>query len=102
MIDMYLRADDEAALIKALPMFRATDENGAEIWRTASHRHALDVIGTIHAPVVVDSKGEIVSGGDPIPGYHANLRLFGEGEKFEADVPEDLIVKPAHPRRAWA
>lgn len=95
MIDLYLRAESEAALIAALPMFR---EDGH--WITASHAHALDVIGTFYTPVELDADGKIVGGGEALPGYHANLRLIDEG--LADQIPAEIIVTPETPMRVWA
>lgn len=92
MIDLYLRAADEAALIAALPMLRQNGE-----WVTASHKHALAVRGTIYTrPVSIE---EI-----PIAkeGYHADLRLFGEGEAWYHVIPQEMIVYPKTPDFKWA
>lgn len=104
MTDLYLRADSAAALVAALALFRSEDGNGSAVWRTASHSHALDVIGTLYEPFQVNSKGEVIGGGQAKPGYHANLRLFGAGEGIKKDIPASIILDPAPetPERIWA
>lgn len=98
MITLYLRAPDRDALIEALP-FLAFDDDGAVGY---TDRYALDLIG----PVVV---GDAVIGGDGetvvTPAamddrYHANLRLLDAS--LAAQVPDRLLVTPAHPMREWA
>lgn len=32
----------------------------------------LDIIGTLYTPLITDTNGEYVSGGDQLPGYHVN------------------------------
>jgi hypothetical protein len=58
---------------------------------------ALDVIGTLFTPVVMDEEGEtVISGGDPLPGYHVNLA---------GNIPagwEAFAVEVSTPRRKFA
>lgn len=97
MISVCLKADDEAALIEALRAFRDGDN-----WITASHYHALDVIGTLYTPGSVEGEGRAIVPTDPKPGYHANLRLFGEGETLLPSIRAEIIVCPSSPERVWA
>jgi hypothetical protein len=86
MIDLRLRFPDEASAIAALPALRGTDENGSGVWLTASHTHALDIIG----PVGADSR------------WHANLRLLPGADPAIATAAEPFAVVPADPVRVWA
>lgn len=56
----------------------------------------LDIIGTIYTPVVFDEDDiDIVSGGEPLPGYHVNSIPAVDGW-------EDYLVTPATKRRVFA
>lgn len=103
MIDLYLRAADEAELIAALPFARGEDEEGNPLWLAAGDGWALDLIG----PLVIDagSYGEDGEEIEPpvIDGrYHANLRTTSA--ELAASVPEGVIVtpEPGTPVRVWA
>jgi hypothetical protein len=71
----YLRFPDEATAITVLAAYRTEDDT----WITASHSHALDVIGEI----------------PECAGWHAN---------FIGDLPEswaDYVVTPEQPVRVF-
>jgi len=47
---------------------------------------AVDVIGIFYTPVVTDTEGEYVSGGNPLPGYHVNMiPAIPEWEKYRVE-----------------
>jgi len=100
--DLYLRADSESALAVAMPWFRREDA-----WVTASHHHALDLIGPITTtPAILDENGEVVTPAMIDGRYHANLRLFGDHPDREAILAGLEAVRidpePATPSRVWA
>lgn len=98
MIDLRLRFVDEAAAIAALEAFR-----GGDGWLTASHHHALDVIGALYAPPVLDDVGEVVAPGALLGGWHANLRLLDHPDADSvAAALEPYRVEPVNPAREWA
>lgn len=55
----------------------------------------LDIIGTIYTDVVTSSDGDVLSGGEPLPGYHINTI---------PEVPgwEQYRIEPASKRRVFA
>ena len=86
MITYYLRFPDEATGMAALAAagFTATDEDGATVVITASHSHALDVIGPLWI------------GGILLEGWHVN---------FIGTLPDDwqqYVVMPKRPARVFA
>lgn len=56
----------------------------------------LDIIGTIYTPIVLDEDDiEIVSGGEPLPGFHVNtIPAIPAWEQYR--------VNPASKRRVFA
>lgn len=77
MIDLYLRATNEATLAAALPWLRGVGEDDEPIWLEASEGHALiPGVVIVKTPAVVDTAGEIVTPAKLVPGYFANLRLL--------------------------
>lgn len=80
MISLFLRAPDEATLLSALDAAGLMGEEGP---LTASHTHALDIIGSLPGKA----------------GYHANLRIVGEPHEALASV---TIPEPDNPMRVWA
>ncbi|KAA0572264.1 hypothetical protein FZ983_32350 [Azospirillum sp. B21] len=91
-----LRADDEAALIEALPMLRGADEAGAPCWLTAGPVCDLDPIGplALTAPVTDPETGEVTEPAVVDERWHANLR----GPRIGADPVEwEAIVAAAEP-----
>lgn len=99
--DLCLKFADEAEAIKVLAQYRGTDENNTQVWRTASHSHAMDLIGTIYSPT-----GNVLPSPDPggpdvqemaaVPGYHINLQCE------ESSGLEAYIITPTHRQRVWA
>ena len=86
MITYYLRFPDEATGMAALVAagFTATDEDGATVVVTASHSHALDVIGPLWI------------GGILLEDWHVN---------FIGTLPDDwqqYVVAPKRPARVFA
>lgn len=96
-IDIHLRADDEATLAAALDPLALT-----------GHGVALDIIGTIYAETgetTADPEtGEEIALTEPLPGWHANLRVAADHPDriaIEAAL-STFVVTPANPRRVWA
>ena len=88
-----LRADDEAALIEALPMLRGADEDGAPCWLTAGPVCDVDVIGplALTAPVVDPDSGEVTEPAVVDERFHANVR----GPRLGADPAEWAAIVAA-------
>lgn len=96
MIDLMLRFADKEEASNALAAYRLDGQ-----WLTASHTHALDVIGpVVTTPAVLDPQ----TGVETTPAvidqrFHVNLRLLNGG------APAGLApytVNPAQPARVWA
>jgi len=87
MIDLYLRAADEAAAQAALPRFVLTDPEGARHWCLAEADFALDPVGRLEGA----------------PGWHLNLRLWDEGVALATAVEASglVIPSPDTPQRIW-
>ena len=97
MLDLYLRADDEAQARLALPDL--LDADGA--WLLATPRWAFDPIGGIMAtPPVLDGLNVVAP---PIfaSGWHANIRLLDAGLLSMLQASGLLIDAPATPARIW-
>lgn len=83
MNDYWLRGDDEAAVLAAMA------EAGISTGPTMGS--SFDPIGTIHD-----------ADGNPIPGWHANLRMRNElTPEQHGALDAMLIPPPAHPVRIW-
>lgn len=99
MIDLYLKAADEAAMLTALKAagFSADEESGALYLKGS----AIDIIGTINQytgeTTLLD--GNQVPVMAAIPGYHANVRTISQDV---ADALVDLRNYPVTPVRVWA
>lgn len=95
----YLRFPDEkigmAALDAAGLLF--TDEDGNTSPLTASHTHALDVIGPIYRGGTYDpDSGEVITPPTLLQGWHVN---------YSGELPEGwdaYAVEPLHPVRVFA
>lgn len=91
-----LRADDEAALIDALPMLRTVDADGAPCWLAAGPACDVDPIGplALTAPVVDPDSGEVTEPAVVDERFHANVR----GPRIGADPDAWIaIVEAAAP-----
>lgn len=94
----FLKFDSEAQAIEALAEYRSTGQESLPYWLTASHSHALDVVGTIHKPTGVMLQGGIGECPEmaPIDGFHVNLMCD--------ELPESLqpyALAPANPVRVF-
>jgi len=68
----------------------------ADQWIAASHTHALDPVGVLYDPPVLDADGEILVPAQPLPGWHVNLQAA------ELPVPAlPFLVAPATPRQTF-
>lgn len=88
----YLRFPDEATAKTVLADYLA--EDGA--WITASHSHALDVIGTITRGGEWDDEGNVIVEPIVLNGWHVNYR---------GELPngwDAYAVWPEQPVRVWA
>jgi hypothetical protein len=95
----YLRFPDEATGMAALVAagFTATDDDGNTTVVTASHSHALDVIGQIYVGGEWDAEtGEVITQPTLLDGWHCN---------FIGELPEEwggYVVTPEQPVRVFA
>ena len=77
MIDLHLRATNEATLAAALPWLRATGDDGAQVRLEASEHHAfVPNVLIVTTPAVADAAGGITTPAVIADGWFANLRLF--------------------------
>ena len=91
----YLRFPDEATGTAALDVAGLLTEDGAPI--TASHSHALDVIGPISIGGTYDPEtGDVITPPTLLPGWHVNY--IGE----LPDGWDAYLVTPEKPVRVWA
>ena len=90
----YLRFPDEATGTAALDGASLLTEEGAPI--TASHSHALDVIGPISIGGTYNPEtGDVITPPTLLPGWHLNY--IGE----LPDGWEQYVVTPEVPVRVW-
>lgn len=95
----YLRFPDEATGTAALDAagLLYTDEDGTTCPITASHTHALDVIGPISIGGTYDPEtGDVITPPTLLPGWHCNY--IGE----LPDGWDQYVVTPEQPVRVWA
>lgn len=99
MTTTYLRFPDERTGMAALDAagFTTTDEDGATTVLTASHTHAIDVVGALSIGGTYDPEtGEVLTPPTMLDGWHVNYI----GELPEAW--EQYVVEPKRPRRVFA
>jgi hypothetical protein len=87
----YLRFLDEATAKTVLADYLAEDDT----WITASHSHALDVIGTITRGGEWDDEGNVIAEPTVLDGWHVN---------YVGNLPDgwdDYIVTPDQPVRVF-
>ena len=91
----YLRFPDEKTGMAALDAAGLLTEDGEPI--TASHSHALDVIGPIYRGGTYDpDSGEVITPPTLLQGWHVN---------YSGELPEgweEFVVQPQDPVRVWA
>ena len=90
----FFRFPDEATGIAALEAAGLVNEDGGYI--TASHNHALDVIGTISRGGEWDEDGNVITPPKVLEGWHVN---------YLGVVPDEWLkyaVWPKGPARVWA
>lgn len=93
-IGPFFRFPDEATGMAALEAAGLLTEDGEFI--TASHNHALDVIGEIQRGGEWDDEGNVVVPPTTLDGWHIN---------YQGEVPDGwdvYAVQPQQPVRVWA
>jgi hypothetical protein len=94
----YLRFPDESTGMVALDAagLTTTNEDGDTVVLTASHTHALDVIGPIYRGGTFDpDTGEVITPPTLLSGWHVN---------YVGDLPDgwaEYAVSPEQPARVW-
>ena len=94
----YLRFPDESRGMAALDAagLTTTNEDGDTVVLTASHTHALDVIGPIYKGGTFDpDTGEVITPPVLLSGWHVN---------YVGELPEgwaEYAVSPEQPARVW-
>ena len=95
----YLRFPDEFTGMAALDAagLTTTNEDGDTVVLTASHTHALDVVGVISIGGEYDPEtGEVLTPPVLLSGWHVN---------YVGDLPDGwdaYLVEPKHPSRVFA
>lgn len=87
------RFSDEATGMAALDAAGLLTDDGAFI--TASHNHALDVLGPIQRGGEWDEDGNVIVPPEVLPGWHVNYR---------GEVPDEWLqyaVTPENPVRVF-
>ena len=118
--DFYLKLPSEADMATALAAFYQQDyvttvdpETGEEtqtpdgdpylVMHMADY--AIDVVGIIMDPtgvILTDDEGNQYPEMAPIPGWHVNIRLSGDGRRDDVELLDATYgVVPTHPRRVW-
>lgn len=93
MTDLYLKFPDEAAAkthIYSIEYVTVTDpDTGEQIVREELTQRYLntDIVGIIH------------ENGEPLPGWHVNIRALPDEDTASL---EQFVVHPTNPRRVWA
>ena len=93
-IGPFFRFPDEATGTAALDDAGLLNEDGSFI--TASHTHALDVIGTITRGGEWDETGNVITPPEVLDGWHVN---------YVGNLPDgwdEFAVFPQNPARVWA
>ena len=93
-IGPFFRFPDEATGTAALEAAGLLNEDGSFI--TASHTHALDVIGVITRGGEWDDEGNVITPPTALDGWHVN---------YQGELPEgweEFLVEPANPYRVFA
>jgi hypothetical protein len=94
----YIRFPDESTGMAALDAagLTTTNEDGDTVVLTASHTHALDVIGPISKGGTYDpDTGEVITPPVLLSGWHVN---------YVGELPEgwaEYAVSPEQPARVW-
>ncbi|EIQ01039.1 hypothetical protein OpiT1DRAFT_05603 [Opitutaceae bacterium TAV1] len=101
-MDLYYRFPDEATARNLLAAYLYADEDDTPHWQTAGDDFALDPVGPLSAST---GETETVEGIEqpvyaPLPGWHLNLRTWGEHTPPPAAA--DYLVTPTPPLRVWA
>ena len=89
----FFRFPDEATGIAALDAAGFVNEDGGYI--TASHNHALDIVGTISRGGEWDEDGNVITEPTVLDGWHVNYR---------GEVPDEWLqyaVTPENPARVF-
>lgn len=90
----FIRFPNEATGTAALADAGLLTEDGTPI--TASHAHALDVLGTITRGGEWADDGTVITAPTLLPGWHVN---------YMGELPagwEQYLVQPQQPVRVWA
>jgi hypothetical protein len=93
-IGPFFRFPDEATGTAALDAAGLLNEDGSFI--TASHTHALDVIGVITRGGEWDDEGNVITPPEVLDGWHVN---------YVGNLPdgwEEFLVEPTNPYRVFA
>ncbi len=75
-----------------------TDENGEPWLKRYTHDWAIDVVGEIEIPAVLDEEGNVVTPASKLEGWHINVRT---GMELPPDFSQ-YEVFPATPARDFA
>ncbi|EIQ00209.1 hypothetical protein OpiT1DRAFT_04751 [Opitutaceae bacterium TAV1] len=95
-MDLFYRFPTEAEAREILADYLAPDDSGALQWLTSGDGFALDLIGPL-SDVIPSDDPEAEPLILPLPGWHLNLRTWGNHV-----APETGRITPDHPRRVWA
>ena len=100
MIELCLKAEDDASLIEALSFARSKDEDDNDIWITDTHSYSLVIIGTLYNKdeVYSEETGEIATPPTTIDGYHADIRC---NQEISSLIPLNIVIEVADESRRY-
>lgn len=97
MIDIYVKAPNEAALIDAVILAGVAEQIGGRL--RAAPGLTIDVIGVVARVTGQGTYGHPII--ETLDGWHANLRGEFSSEQLEA-LSAVTIAPPSRPHRVWA
>lgn len=98
---LYLRASSREELIQVLTAAEMwTEDKVGSRFLPKTIGDTLDMIGIIYKETgeTITVDGMTFPKTEPIPGYHANLILYGD---IPSELESILISKPNNPVRVW-
>lgn len=106
MIEIYLKFPNQETAVEMAQQsgLYAVDSHGGQRLISASHKMAIDVVGTVYEPTgsIVTHNGIVSPEMVPLDGWFINISVLDPGYPIPTEALAPFLITPGPAHRRWA